>query len=360
MKEMSGGTGYVKAGFFGFGGTGKTYTAALLAVAIQRHFKTSGRIAIFDTEPGAIYVDSMVKGLTGEGLLGEQARAFGALLKFTEECDKDDHPVVIIDSVTHPWREICDSYLEQVNRARANANKSKLGRLSLNHWNVIKPRWAKFSDWFTTSPRHVILCGRAGYEWSHEIDDETDRKELVKTGTKMKTEGEMSFEPSLLVELSRKREGADEHVLYREAIVTKDRFGVLDGKRFEFHNQDDKESALKVVYEAFRPHLEMLTPGAAPSIDTTQQTSFEVDSEGLNGWAQEKRLREILCEKIQGELTSKWPGRTKEETKAKTDALDAALETRSWTEIQHMPSDKLRLGLDMLRDLLAEEEAEDA
>lgn len=355
MQEMGGGVGYVKAGMFGFGGTGKTFSATLLGVAIKRLFKLKGRIAIFDTEPGAQYVNPIVKALTGEYLLGEAARSFSALLQFAKECDAADHPVVIIDNVTHPWRELCDSYLDQVNKARVNGGKSKLARLGLNHWQVLKRRWAEFSDWFVTSPRHIIICGRAGYEWEHQLDDQTNQKELVKTGTKMKTEGEMAFEPSLLVELTRQREEKDDHVLYREAIVTKDRFGVLDGRRFEFHHQDDPEKALAAVYEAFKPHLEMLTPGARPQVDTEEQTDMQVDSEGRNGWAQEKRHREILAEEIKGVLLSQWPGQSAVEKKAKTDTLQFAFGTRSWAKVEQTDSQELRNGLDDLKVMINKE-----
>jgi hypothetical protein len=44
----------------------------------------------------------------------------------------------------------------------------------------------------------VIICGRAGYEYDYFEDDE-GKKQLEKTGIKMKAETEMGFEPSLLV-----------------------------------------------------------------------------------------------------------------------------------------------------------------
>jgi hypothetical protein len=46
------------------------------------------------------------------------------------------------------------------------------------------------------------LCGRAGYEYDHE-ENEDGGKDLIKIGTKMKAEGEFGFEPSLVIEMER-------------------------------------------------------------------------------------------------------------------------------------------------------------
>ena len=43
----------------------------------------------------------------------------------------------------------------------------------------------KFTDLFINAPIHIILCGRAGYEYDYFEDQETGKKNLEKTGIKI-------------------------------------------------------------------------------------------------------------------------------------------------------------------------------
>jgi hypothetical protein len=142
---------------------------------------------------------------------------------------------------------------------------------------------------------HIIICGRAGYEYDMELNEETGRKELVKTGIKMKTEGEFGFEPSLLVEMEREQlpDGKGGFRLQRRGTVLGDRFGVIDGA-----------TTLDPTFDFFTPHLALLKPGAHAPIDTAVKSDVGVDDEGNDGWSRERKTRTILCEEIQGELVN--------------------------------------------------------
>jgi len=349
LEALDTGQGYLKAGFLGFPKSGKTYTATLLAAEVRRRFGMSAPLAYFDTEGGAAYVAELAKKLCGAAPVGRRSRAFVDLLEVARECESGTASVLVVDSITHVWREVCDAYLAQVNRARDASGKPARTRLEFQDWNHIKRRWSEWTDFYLNSKLHIIICGRAGFEWNfeeHENADGTVHKELVKTGVKMKVESEFGFEPSLLVEMERPQvpdpERPGRFRIVHRATVLGDRFGVLDGKSTE--NPDGAW---------FGPHLDMLRPGAHNAVDTKSETPMGVDESGDADWQRERRERTILCEEIQGEIVSALPGQSAKEKKAKTDLLESTFGTRSWTAVEKMDSHQLAAGLAALREKLA-------
>lgn len=98
--------------------------------------------------------------------------------------------------MTHFWKELTESYA----RRKAADLKRPFYRLQLHDWGYLKGEqgWGRFADLFVNSNLHIILCGRAGYEFDLTLDDE-GHKQLEKTGIKMKAESDFGYEPSLLV-----------------------------------------------------------------------------------------------------------------------------------------------------------------
>lgn len=345
LKPIGTGQGYLKAGFLGFQGSGKTFTAVKLAVGTRKYFNLPGPIAMFDTESGSDYVSNTVKKETGKDLLGVKSRSFTDLVQFGQECLTSGVSVAIIDSITHPWRELCDAYLGQLNEKRRQGNKAPLLKLEFQHWNAVKGQWQKWPDFYLNSALHIIICGRAGFEYEMETNDE-GRKELIKTGVKMRVETEFGFEPSLLVEMEREQEQDANGTwhLKRRATVIKDRFGVVDGK-----------TMMNPDFNFFLPHVKLLTPGASAPVDTSIKTDTGADDVGDDAWQRERRQRAILSEEIQGELVAAIPGQSAEEKKRKAELLYTVFATRSWTAIENMPSEKLRDGLEQIRAILRPE-----
>jgi hypothetical protein len=97
--------------------------------------------------------------------------------------------VLIIDSITHVWKEFCQAYLRAKKRTY----------LKFDDWSYLKgdDGWQKFTDQFINSSIHVIFAGRAGFEY--DTDEETGKKTLECTGIKLKAEGETGYEPDLFV-----------------------------------------------------------------------------------------------------------------------------------------------------------------
>jgi len=342
LTKLSNDQGYLKAGFLGYQKSGKSYTAIKLAIGVRAFFKHPGPIAFYDTEAGSGYLAEMVRKETSLDLLGVRARSFSALMSFANDCIAEKVSVAVVDSITHPWRELCDSYLAQLNERRAERRLGKMMKLEFQHWAEIKAKWEPWSEFYLNSPLHLIVCGRAGAIWEFEKNEESGRKELIKAGTKMKVEGEFGFEPSLLVEMERDQvpDGKGGFKLIHTATVLGDRFGILDGAVQE-----------NPTFEFFQPHVAMLRAGAHAPVDTTTKTATGADVEG-GEWEKEKRQRTILCEEIQGTIVSKYPGQTAEEKKQKADLLQQVLGTRSWTKVENMQSDALRVGLEKLNQVL--------
>lgn len=338
LKTLGGGARYLKAGFLGFNKSGKTFTAVKLAAGTRKLFKQDGPIAFFDSEGGSDYVRALVQAETGADPVGIKSRAFDDLMGMARECESSGVSVLIVDSITHVWRELCNAYMLRMNQQLDKANKSKKSRMDIQDIMKIKDLWAPWPDFYLNSRLHIIICGRAGFEWAMEENEETGKKELMKVGVKMKVESEFGFEPSLLVEMERVQNHDSGKPMTHRATVLGDRFGVIDAKTCEDPG-----------FAFFEPHVRLLLAGEHTEIDTTVKSEPVVDEGGNDAWQREKRERVILCEEIQAELVRRWPSQSADDKKAKADTLDALLKTRSWTKVESLDSAKLRKGLSDLR-----------
>src|SRR5262245_11780671 len=189
LTTLGQGQGYLKAGFLGFQKSGKTYTAAKLAIGTRNFFALEGPIAMFDTEGGSEYIAPMIRKETGKELLGIRSRSFDDLMRVSDECAAAGVSVLLVDSVTHVWRELCDAFLKQINERLASYKppRARRRRLEFQDWAEVKGVWSRWTDYYLNSALHIIICGRAGYEYDFE-ENEDGKKELIKTGIKMRSE----------------------------------------------------------------------------------------------------------------------------------------------------------------------------
>lgn len=337
--------GHLKAGFLGFQGSGKTHTAFELAFGVRGHFKLDGPIAMIDTERGSDYWAKRVKARTGKPLAGKKTRALSDAVDFIKECIREKVSVLIIDSATHLWKELTDSYLDQKNKVRLDQGRTGIiSDLTFRDWKPIKAKWNTFADLYLNSPLHMIVCGRAGWDWDFEDVDDSGKKQLIKKGVKMKAEGEFGFESSLLIEMkllqTNPESDQEKHIKHR-AIVLKDRYDVMDGA-FEDNP----------AFPFFLPYVKQLDPSAYAPVDTTTQTDFKFDQDGNAEWRREKLQREKAAEEIQGLLTVAFPGQSAVDKKAKAEIIHSAFGTYSWTSIENTKSEELLGGLARLPDII--------
>lgn len=356
LTKLGTGQGYLKAGFLGFQASGKTFSASILAIGLRKYAKLDGPIAMFDTEGGSEYIAERVKKETGQELLGVKSQSFQDLLDMSRECLKANVSILIVDSVTHVWRELCDSYLDQVNEMLKRRNMITRKKLEFQDWNPIKRKWAEWTTFYLNAPLHIIICGRAGFIYEMEKNEETNRKELVTTGVKMKTESEFGFEPSLLIEMERiqvpQRDGGFK--MLHHATVVKDRFSVMDGAEM-----DDPG------FDFFLPHISRLTPGANAPIDVTSHTPMQVDEAGADDFQRRKNRQQKAWEEVENGLMMIYPGAVGKDKQIKLTILSELTGSASELKIQALPPEQLerialavrQFGQDILAGLVIEKPA---
>ena len=327
---------YAKVGLYGAAGSGKTHTAGQLAIGIHKFFGCDKPVGMFDTEPAASYIIPMFEKAGIEFLVYDESRALSDLMAFMEEAEQACS-VVIIDSITHVWRDAQDSFLAKINDGRARFNKRPLPSLEFQHWRPIKEAWGKFTDRFLCSKVHVIVCGRAGqvYEYQDK-DDGTGKKELISTGSRMATEKELGYEPSLLIEMVADRQDGK---IVNTALVQKDRTDTLNGQEIP-----------EPTFAKLQSHFAFLR-GAEGHFDSmTKRDSKELFTEdGDDNWSAEKRKREVWQEEIEGLLLKHHPGSSNESKQAKMALIEKHLGTRSWTKVGGMQSERIKAGFDAMK-----------
>lgn len=247
LKKATNKMAYAKIGIYGTAGSGKTRTATEIAIGLHKEIGSTKPIVAFDTEPAFSFVLPLFQKAGIELLIADESRALTDLMKFMDEAEKVSD-IVIIDSITHVWRDAQDSYLARINASRKSQNRRPIPALEFHHWRPIKAAWAEFTDRFLSSKMHVIVCGRAGqiYEYQDK-DDGSGKKELISTGSRMATEKELGYEPSLLIEMIADR---DQGKTVNVALIQKDRSDTINGWEIRMPK-----------YKDFKPHFDALNIG---------------------------------------------------------------------------------------------------
>lgn len=326
-QEFNDSPTHLKAGAFGFAGSGKTRTAAEIAIGLHKYIKSPHPIHMADTENGSQYIRPLIN---KEGIKfgGIRTRAFSSLIAFLREIPKDS--IVIVDSVTHYWQEIMKAYML----------KKGITRLGLKHIGPLKQEWSPFPDIFLNYPLHIIMCGRAGFEWAFEEDDEGD-KELTKTGTKMKVEGDLGYEPALLIEMEQIRTDKNKQgsEFINRAWVIKDKFDVIKGKHFDMPTFDD-----------FFPYIKMLNIGGEVNNVNLTDTSVEMIQNEDKSVSHRMKQRDILIEELKDELSLKFNARTDQGKKDCIEFLKETFGSSSMKAIEGMTNDVIKSALIKLQE----------
>jgi energy-coupling factor transporter ATP-binding protein EcfA2 len=207
----------LKVGLYGPTGSGKTFTALLLAEGLAK--KDGKRVAYVDTERGTDFYCKPVQ----ERKAHPEAFDFDAIYSrsITEISEAvrglkpSEYSVVVIDSMTHLWEAAKAAYAGRINRA---------GQIPFHAWGAIKKPYKDLEAYLISSPLHVFFCGRQANEF--EEDEETG--EMKKVGTKMKAEGDTPYEPHILIHMQHVRN--KENQSHVAAFIEKDRTSKLFGK----------------------------------------------------------------------------------------------------------------------------------
>ena len=345
LKKATNKMAYAKVGLYGTAGSGKTRTATEIAIGLHKAIGSTKPVVAFDTEPAFSFVLPLFEKAGIELLVADESRALVDLMAFMDEAEQVAD-IAIIDSITHVWRDAQESYLNRLNESRKRQNKRQLLSLEFQHWRPIKAAWAEFTDRFLSSKMHVIVCGRAGnvYEFQAK-DDGSGKKELITTGTRMATEKELGYEPSLLIEMIADRQ--DGRTL-NTAVIQKDRSDRLNGKEIQMPS-----------YAKLKAHFDALNIGGQhfESMDRRDsQSLYEGAEEGA--WDNESRQREIGSEEIKSLLIAHgMDGSSADAKKGRNELFHEIFDTGSWTKIENMRSETIKAGYDRMKETLEQRSA---
>lgn len=332
FQEAENESAYLKCSIQGFSGAGKSYTAMLIAIGLHDFIKAKKPVFYADTETGSSFLLPKFKEAKVE-LLTMKSRAFVDLLKAVDEAEKNAS-ILIIDSISHYWSEILKAFQE----------KMEVKRLLFHHWLPIKAEWAQFTDKFINSNIHIIMAGRAAFEYSYE-DDEEGVKELIKTGTKLRAETQMAYEPSLMLEMEMvKQERRIGSPYLNRCWVLKDRFDTINSKCFD-----------SPKFEDFLPHIEKLNLGGKHTgVDLTKSSKdlFTKKDSASNIY----KRKQILMEELHDEMDLKYGGRDTFSKQERIRILKTFFGTSSTKGIEQLDIKKLEKGLEEVKKIKIEKE----
>jgi len=335
---------FLKVAFEGFAGSGKTRTMAELAIGVWKRIGSTKPIGVYDTEKAAMFLRAIFarNGIDPDKMiLYKESRTLADLKRMMQFGRDGMFDVMMIDSITHVWENFLLSYQDQTGKKR----------LQFEDWGILKPKWKReFSEPFVRDRYHTLMCGRAGYEYADPKTEDPNtgkvKREIYKSGVKMKVEGETAYEPDMLVMMERFEDVlTDKKQVWREATVIKDRSGLIDGHTFK-----------NPTYANFEPAVEFLLSN--PSVrDAAPETenSFETDEEQKK-W---RKRRDIALENLEATIIELGLNGTAQAAKAaRVEAFKAVFETASWTAIQGMKPEQIEAGIESLKKYVEKRHAE--
>jgi hypothetical protein len=335
FEDLGNDSPYVKMAAEGMAGTGKTYTLAQIALGLYKKIGSKKPIVVFDTENSAKFL----KPYFAENNIRVQikkSRSLADLSKTMEFCREGYSDILFIDSLTHIWQKLLDSFLKE----------KKKRHLSISDWGILKPIWReRFTEPFVDDKYHAFFTGRAGFEYESEINDETGKREFFKSSIKMKAEGETAYEPDILILMERFEELLNPKkpkVIFRQATVIKSRYAAIDGKTFK-----------QPSYKDFAPAIDwILSDAVAPSAPKRSYSNAEL-IESDDDKREYIRTKRIAIEKIEA-FGHKHFGsaQSKDDKRKKIMLLESAFGTASWTEIQEFSVKDLEVGLEKMKQIM--------
>lgn len=345
---------------FGPGGSGKSLTLTLIAIALSKTYHNGAPIALLDTEKASDWLLDLYE-IEGVELQRHQSKSFVDMRQVLREAESNGCCAMLADSYSHPWAELQASLKKRLN----------VKKLEFHHMQELQELWQEWVDQFLNSPIHCGFAGRLAYEWENEQDVETGRMGFHKAGTKMRSEKDAGYEPHLLFEMEAVRvmeeiretkpargrgkktkvdKKAGGHFLHRLHVL-KDRARILNGRMFEFRDINDYQPGdYKHVFDALRPHFEKIKVGSGVHRPTANRTSAELfDHRGDSEYSRRIQRVKITLEEIEGALVAIWPGQDAKSKELKRIAIESLFATRSWTAVESRSLEQLEAALATLR-----------
>ncbi len=212
----------LRLAIYGVSGSGKTMSALRLAKGIAG---PDGRIAVIDTEHGSaeLYSDRF----EFDALQLTQDKSVDAYIQAMNAAVQGGYDVLVVDSISHAWREI----LELVDASSKTGNKF-LG------WSKATPKQKLFIEFILAAPIHIIATMRADTAWEVETNDR-GKKEPKKIGLKPEQGKGIEFEFTMLALVN------EDH----SAVFKKDRSGAFQDRTIDLLTEEVGEEILRWLNE---------------------------------------------------------------------------------------------------------------
>ena len=334
FTDQAGMLPFFKMGIQGEAGSGKSYTMAKVAAGLHRFVKSDKPIVLFDTENTGGFIVPRFNEAKIEVRV-RQSRSLTDLSRAMDFCESGEAGILLIDSITHIW----DNFLKAFKEAKGR------NFIQFQDWGELKPTWKeKFSDRMVLAPYHIIFTGRQGDIYQYEVDETSGRRELVKTGIKMRTEKETPYEPDLLVLMERYESLlGKEKEIYRNATVLKDRAAVIDGKVFKNPGFKDFKPSIEFVMQN-KSEAGVVIPG--DDRDLVERTENNTE---------QKREAAKYHERCMNLLDFHAGGQKKEDKARRFKALEYAFGDTSATAIEALGKERLMEGYLKLQEFFSDE-----
>jgi hypothetical protein len=196
----------LRLGMSGPAGSGKTYSALLLAQGL------GGRIGLIDTEHGSgdLYADLLPEGYDVLQLSPPFTPA--RYIEAIQMMEQAGAATIIVDSLSHAWTGEGGSLDRHGKIADRSGN-------SWQAWRQVTPEHNALVEALLQSPCHVIATMRAKTEYVQEKDERTGRQIVRKIGLAPIMRDGIEYEFTIFMELD------SQHL----AHVGKDRTQLFDG-----------------------------------------------------------------------------------------------------------------------------------
>jgi len=323
---------FIKASFGGFAGSGKTRTGAELIIGFYKKTGLKAPLLIIDNEKGSRFLVPLFEAAGIETYVKETVSLPDVLTAF-KMLQSGEIGFLFIDSLTKVWYQYVRDY--------RTANRRTF--MTLQDWGKILPAWQEqFADVFVNTVGNVVFTGRGGYTYDMEENEETKKKEFVKSGVKMKMAGETPFEPDLNIWMEINQEMVDgKPKLSRIGLIMKDRSGLIDGKEF-----------VNPTFKDFEPVIDYLLNVKKGAMAKTSDNTNIAPSENYESQNRKDR-KEIELEKITNAMIKSGLGTSADDKKLKIAILEKFFGSNSWAEIEKMAVEKLSVGREKIEEMFA-------
>ena len=203
---------YARVALFGPSGSGKTMTALRIAKGIAG--KMGLPFAVIDTEARS------ASKYAGTGRFAFKVdnlkdKTIDHYLTSMEEAKNAGYKVLVIDSLTHAWRELT----EEVDRIALRSNSKN----TFTPWAQVNPKQKRLIDAILNYPGHIIVTMRSKTEWV--ITQNKDGKSTPqKIGLAPEQGKGIEYEFDLLIEMDQNHFGTitkDHTDKYQDAVIEK-------------------------------------------------------------------------------------------------------------------------------------------